>query len=601
MAELIEQPKIHTLEELLSPPTRQFHVPVYQRNFEWTVEQIDDFIDDVFGICDQKTEHFFGTMVFSTGSPGTADNPDQNIRYIIDGQQRLTTCLLLISVTRHQIVELSRIINTENTNTINQLYGLTVSKHLIESANQRPRLTANRNNQQFLSPILSEYDWCRDEVVEKFGELNDETKLTSQRILDAYERIRYRITQRTAEKIDCLSDKQSSDLSMLAAEGEVANQAVYELQQFLSDFLTKTLFVEITVRKWEDAFSIFEGLNNRGLDLSQQDLVKNALLSKAHAQEELSADQLTHLEQRWEKLTTRVASSKFSKFLRHYLLLHYKDVPLKRVVRQLNIHFSGKSASEMISELERAASAYQEITKPSYERNKPVRESLTRLNTLEAERSFPIPLAAKLRAFSPTEMTKLLQAVEVLYFRRSAIMGRDNKSVESDFREVAALIFDKGKRGLPEAITKLRALTPEDDEFKEQFVRRQGMKDSVARYMLVQFENRFPGRQSRLKKIDYADATLEHIMPRETSQWKLSKSELEMHSDSLGKIGNLTLLTGSKNASISNKPFSKKKTAYGGEHLAINKFVVECDRWTSVEIADRQRELSEIAIKIWSK
>lgn len=601
MAELLDQPKIHTLEELLSPATRQFQVPVYQRNFEWAGEQIDDFVDDIFGICDQHTEHFFGTMVFSTGSPGTTEEPNPNMKFIIDGQQRLATCLLLISVARHQIIELLGGEFSNNPNSVNELFGLTVSKHLIDSGPSRPRMTANRNNQQFLTPILSERGWSSKNVIKKFEELDDETKLSSQRLLDAYKRIRYRVAQRVAEKLNCQSDKQSDDILAMACDVNGSTRALQEIHQMLANFLTKTLFVEISVRKWEDAFAIFEGLNNRGLELSQQDLVKNALLSKAHTQERLTSSELTHLEQRWEKLTTRVAASKFSKFLRHYLLLHYKDVPLKRVVKQLNSHFSDKSASEMISELERAASAYQEITRPSVEKNKTVKEALFRLNTLEAERSYPIPLAAKLKGYSPRDLTKLLKVVENLYFRRSAIMGRDNKSVEADFREVAALIFKKGKQGLEEAISKLRDLTPNDDEFKEQFVRRQGMKDSIARYMLVQLENQFPGRQSRLKKIDYTEATLEHIMPREASQWQLSNNERERHSESLGKIGNLTLLTNAKNSSVSNSPFLKKKKAYVGEHLAINRFVIECDKWTSTEISDRQKELAEIAIKIWAK
>ena len=601
MANLIDQPKIHTLEELLSPATRQFKVPVYQRNYEWTAEQIDDFLDDIFGICDLQGEHFFGTMVFSNESPGSPDNQNENIKYVIDGQQRLITCLLFICAIRHQLIELFHKHEVDTSATTTELNDLTVSKHLIDAGTRRPRLSANRNNQNFLTPILVQMNWSYLDVLQKFAELDDETKLTSQSILDAYERIRYRTAQRIAEKADCLSDKQSSDLAEMIEDQTSLTSSISEIHSLLSEFLTKTLFIEISVRKRDDAFGIFEGLNNRGLDLSQQDLVKNALLSKAHTEHELSDTELNHLEQRWEKITTRIASSKFSKFLRHYLLLFYKDVPLKKVVKQLNIHFSTKSATEMIDELERAASAYEKITKPSLETTKSVKDALIRINALEAERSYPIPLAAKLKALNSTDMIKLLNAVENLYFRRSAIMGRDNKSIEADFREVASLIFEKGKKGLPEAIRKLRELTPEDDEFKEQFVRRQGMKDSIARYMLVQFENRYPGRQSRLKKIDYSEATLEHIMPREASLWKLSKGEMEKHSTSLGRIGNLTLLTNKKNSSVSNKPFHKKKAAYLEEHLSINAYVIDCDRWTSIEIATRQYQLSELATKIWAK
>jgi hypothetical protein len=90
-------------------------------------------------------------------------------------------------------------------------------------------------------------------------------------------------------------------------------------------------------------------------------------------------------------------------------------------------------------------------------------------------------------------------------------------------------------------------------------------------------------------------------MPREAALWKLSKGEQEKHSSSLGKIGNLTLLTNKKNSSVSNKPFAKKKDVYKDEHLSINSYVIDCDRWTSFEIASRQHQLSELAVKIWTK
>jgi hypothetical protein len=76
---------------------------------------------------------------------------------------------------------------------------------------------------------------------------------------------------------------------------------------------------------------------------------------------------------------------------------------------------------------------------------------------------------------------------------------------------------------------------------------------------------------------------------------------MEKHSTSLGRIGNLTLLTNKKNSSVSNKPFTKKKAAYLEEHLSINAYVIDCDRWTSIEIATRQYQLSELATKIWAK
>lgn len=75
-----------------------FEVPKYQRYYSWEDEQVDDFIKDVKGIYLHDTpentiEHFFGGIVaVEKRIPGS----NRQQRELIDGQQRITTTLLLI-------------------------------------------------------------------------------------------------------------------------------------------------------------------------------------------------------------------------------------------------------------------------------------------------------------------------------------------------------------------------------------------------------------------------------------------------------------------------------------------------------------------------
>ena len=86
-----------TVEGLLSLGTAQFEVPPFQRTYSWGADEINQLIDDVFGespeLPDNELPYFLGSIVLATKEDG-ASGPD----LILDGQQRLTTLSLLISV-----------------------------------------------------------------------------------------------------------------------------------------------------------------------------------------------------------------------------------------------------------------------------------------------------------------------------------------------------------------------------------------------------------------------------------------------------------------------------------------------------------------------
>ncbi len=69
---------------------RQFVIPVYQRNYDWMIENCDQLLNDLIKLRDSnRPNHFFGSIVSAPGSNGYE-------RLIIDGQQRLTTTSLLL-------------------------------------------------------------------------------------------------------------------------------------------------------------------------------------------------------------------------------------------------------------------------------------------------------------------------------------------------------------------------------------------------------------------------------------------------------------------------------------------------------------------------
>lgn len=70
---------------------KRFIIPVYQRNYDWRIENCKQLFDDLITVIrKQRNSHFFGSIV-SVHNDGS-----YNEFLVIDGQQRLTTISLLL-------------------------------------------------------------------------------------------------------------------------------------------------------------------------------------------------------------------------------------------------------------------------------------------------------------------------------------------------------------------------------------------------------------------------------------------------------------------------------------------------------------------------
>ena len=80
------------INDFIEPNKRQYAIPVYQRNYEWSKEQCVKLFEDIVQAYEKDRTHFCGSVVYAPLKE------EQNIHYyiIIDGQQRLTTIYLLL-------------------------------------------------------------------------------------------------------------------------------------------------------------------------------------------------------------------------------------------------------------------------------------------------------------------------------------------------------------------------------------------------------------------------------------------------------------------------------------------------------------------------
>lgn len=254
-----------------------------------------------------------------------------------------------------------------------------------------------------------------------------------------------------------------------------------------------------------------------------------------------------------------------------------------------------------MAELERCAPCYCSISNPdddSYFENSQLLNSLKALQILKGQSFYPVVLAMKQTNFSEEDMAVVVSVIETYVLRNFTICGKVANEGERFFATIARKIYDGELTSAKDICDQIREKIVADDEFRpafEKWTANEAGKPKV-RYILSKIHS-YLDKGMELN-LDTSEIHIEHIMPVEPSQWKVTE---EIHETYLWRLGNLMLLSGKFNREASNKPFEEKKTKYERSKIEPNKQVSEYTKWESDQIEDRQKKLAEYAIKIWKK
>lgn len=206
-----------------------FRIPVYQRNYDWSDSNCNRLLDDVYTIIETGDKHFLGTIVFMAAKSGGFALQEY---IIIDGQQRLTTLMLILKA----LSVVAQSVGDECYHEIEEQY--LHNKYCDEEfkVKLKPIKTDNR---QFLLLLNGKLD-----------EMDEETHI-------------YQNFMLCKERFERWCSRGINPSAVL-------------------DALTKLEIVEIVLTKGEDDPQvIFESINSTGLELSNADLIRNYLLMNA--------------------------------------------------------------------------------------------------------------------------------------------------------------------------------------------------------------------------------------------------------------------------------------------------------------------------------
>lgn len=557
-----------TLNKLLNT-SRQFIVPIFQRNYSWQKSQYEQLWFDILRASKfkEKQNHFIGSIVYiDMGTP--AGRPQQLL--LIDGQQRLTTISIL----------------------------LCAIKDYVQKFNLETKLIN-------LAKIKNQFLYNSDEINEDRYKLllNVQDKETYIKLID---NTIFTVNKPATNIIKCYEFFYGRIEYFIKQHGQI--DEIYA-------GIFKLSLVSISLDKDSDnPQMIFESMNSTGKDLSQTDLLRNYLLM------DLTPEKQTRLYKTYWKPMEELFGediykndvNKFDYFIRDFLTLK-RDTgyicKINNVYENFKRYYLDNNCEKfaVLKDLFTYAKYYAciDLLQKNDDELKLYWQEFKKLDS-----HVVYPFLLKLyddysrQILIKEDFKKILQVV-ISYLWRRAICEIPTNSLSKTF---ATLYQAVDKEDYVNSIIKAFVFKssykrfPSDYEVREKLQTKDIYHFRLRKYLLEALENYYHKEPIDLNTANY---TIEHIMPQNIEhnlswQQMLGEDWQEVHSLYLHTLGNLTI-TG-YNAEMSNKSFWEKVNGESGfkhSHLKLNESIAQCDVWNKKAIQRRTNILTDIILKIW--
>lgn len=564
------------LHEFIEGHKIQFVIPVYQRNYDWLIDNCDQLFSDLVKLSrSNRCSHFFGSIV--TSSADSSYN-----RLVIDGQQRLTTISLLLLAGIKAVKDGAIEISEESK--IDEAYEVFLKAKFCNSE-RKIKLVPIENDRIAYDKIFNEED-----------SFDEDSK----------------VTRNYRHFYDLLTRKPRA----------------LSFDQLL-DAIERLQIISIELDSDDDAQLIFESLNSTGLALTEADKIRNYLLMSLTPEEQHMC-----FKNYWQKIE-QATENQPTKFLRDYLTIQQQ---LQRPVRQSNIYYEwkkymdGHGRKEELVKMLDYAHYYQQVTEAKLSTAK-LSEKMRHICNIETDVTnvFFIQFLkyASANNLSEDEIFKVIDLVEN-YLARRIVCNMPGNALTQVFcalhKDVLKSIEEYSSANVELGNSYSDILTyhimrrdgnyqlPRDMQFVESIKTRDTyhMLKPFQIFLFERLENSVHGEYNDVATdMKKKDATIEHIMPQTLNgDWKamLGDNYEEIQDKYLHTFANLTL-TGI-NSELSNKPFEIKRDGkkigneiypgYKNSKYRLTKNVTLCDKWTEIELQNRCNEIVATFLRLYS-
>ena len=525
-----------------------FIIPPFQRNYEWNFEQCDELFTDIINAYKNQKTHYLGNVVYYVGRNNGAS---YNEFILVDGQQRVTTILLLLCALRDSISD----------------------QNVFESVNKRYLINDTGDN--------------------RFRVRLKQTAYDSQSFMAI-------IDGRPLEDDENNVAKNYHHFMEMIKKSDVNARDIYET-------IPKLEVVDVNLQIEDDLSAvqtIFEKINSTGKRLTPADLIRNFLLlsKSSDEQERLYQDY-------WVKIENTIKNENISRFSRDYLVMNiFDDVPETRIYKMFKEHFTDTGALhiDILRDMYKYSNYYAWI-KFAKCPNQKINKNIKLLNFLKSDDVYPLYmyLIANLYDSNLDELIKIFELLSDFMLRyRIVAPGGGGGSL----RAVVQQLLDGLSSGIVELsydaiyyeLSNSNAPSgrfPNNDEFKNALM--ENVNPNYAKALLLRIEE----RETRNIMVALDQVTIEHLMPQTLSDWWIKNlggaEEAErIHDKYLNCIGNLAPISQGYNSQNSNKPWDVKIQHLKNVQFVITNEIAESSEWKEEDIRLRNENVADRACKV---
>jgi len=555
-----------------------FRVPDYQRPYVWGVDQVNDLLDDVsqWQILRPDSEYFFGSIVLQRR------NDNGYVEYdLLDGQQRLTTCLMAHAVARDL--------------TENALLKVSCRKTIFQQGNPFDNIPERF---RIVYDIRDEVQDFANRFIKTDGGTNDESGLK-----------------------EALSSNDLSVRNMASALLEIrrffTSEGSPDLETFFQFFRNKVLMVYVASPNLDDAFRMFTVLNDRGMKLRGSDILKTLNL-RALSHNNAEDKERRKWARYWEDLEGELGDD-FDVFLSQLRAVLVKDKARLSLLQEFedNIYAPrvyDKQRKEYQSRppllqpgldtfrfIERYHKHYQQLLQGNnYHLDNSWRfDNLIVLLDQTSQADFWLPPLLRYRdVFGDKRIVDFLHKLENKFCGDWVTSQTPTDRITAMNKIIAEIdaVCDSSSLNVDERIVTLLASSAFDydrDRFRAILEGEGIYSRRFARYLLFKLDVLYASPDTRLQTP--SQMSVEHVLPQtpeSNSQW-CRDFTLEERATWTDRLGNLVLLSRRKNSSQGRLDFPNKKAKYFKNNVEIfphSVRVMQVDCWDLDTLKAHHRE-----------
>lgn len=612
--------------EVVLGEKQQWVVPVYQRHYEWETnedKQIPKLWEDLHDQAEERLDgrqaypHYFGAIIYSEPSGqrfGTVRK-----RYLVDGQQRITSFELVLIAIREAARErkIPQIQDVVDAYLFNE-----VGKGMVDPEREKYKLWSSAYDRQLYQTIVDNPRKNIQKLEEKYFYKNGNLiKGQAPNLLRAY----WFLFQAINEFIDDRVNHNGSSVEDV-------------LHALLSGFLSGFQIVMIHLDENDDAQEIFASLNGMAKPLSPFDLIRNDVFHRARWTGE---DDERLFEERWKEFespfwSVQVRQGRFKRARADHFVSHAVVTEAAREVNAGKIateyqHYAREKHFPTVAEELDVLRCHAKTYRGMEELSDPATSRLSRvLRYWDLSTFHPVVLWIGAREIEDENRESLFRLLENYILRRE-LCGLTTKNYNKVAITMIRSLNENGASATAFA-TDLANLSgdasrmPTNEQVLEAATTRAiyGSIPTVRlRYILQRLEHK---KRTKFDEntLDTSNLTIEHLMPLKWAEhWPLpngnrapsesafqaalsghvlndeTRTQMELRQQGINTLGNLTLVNEFLNPSLSNGPWEQKRAQLGKSLMALNREVAEEYVWDEHSIHSRSSDLGSLFVNLW--